>query len=145
VADTPYGPFGTVLAGGVTELYHYREGSWDAVGRFESPTGIDAVKVDTLDVTQDGIYDFVITMNGPDAMRQVGGVLVQRSDGGWYWADFQDPVDAASYTPVRDGLRVVDGALVSIERACNPDCASGGEVTYEWNTFNEELGMFLVS
>ena len=119
VAETPDGPFGAILSDGVTELYHYRNGGWEPVGQFESPTGVDAKRIDTLDVTQDNISDFVITMDGPNAMRPIGGVLVMRSDGGWYWADFQDPVEA-SYAPVRDGLEVVDGALLSNERSCIP-------------------------
>jgi hypothetical protein len=142
VAATPYGEFGAILSEGIVELYHYRTDGWLPVERFETPTGIGAVKVDTLDVTQDGIYDFVVTMEDLTAMRPVGGVLVQRSDGGWYWADFTDPVDG-SYAPVRDGLQVVDGALVSYERSCIPDCASGGTVTFNWNAFNGELGTFM--
>ncbi len=69
VAETRFGPYGVVISDGLTILFHYESGAWQQIGEYESPTLVPAVKVTTLDVTQDGVYDFVVEMAGFGAMR----------------------------------------------------------------------------
>ena len=139
---TRFGPFGVVIVDGLTILYHHESGSWQYIGEYESPTQVPAVKVTTLDVTQDGVYDFVVEMAGFGAMRPVGSVLVQAPNGAWYWAEFLDPTSGEGHV-VRENLRLESGRLVSYERGCEPNCIEGGVLLYRWDGFNSELGWFI--